>query len=81
MEPIMFRRTLFLLRLLLLSSPIPPPRGTKIVGVVMADEKVLALDADGTKAATGRRAAEESRAATDRWSFMPVLRFVAYGSK
>jgi hypothetical protein len=47
----------------------------------MAEEKVLALDADGTKAATGRRAAEERRAAADRWSFMPVLTIVAYGSK
>ena len=51
------------------------------MGVVMAEEKVLALDADGTKAATGRRATEERRAAADRWSFMPVFTIVAYGSK
>jgi hypothetical protein len=44
-----------------------------MVGVllVMADETVRTLDADGTKAATGRRVAVEKRAAAaDRWSFI-----------
>ena len=42
-----------------------------MVGVLMADETVRTLDADGTKAATGRRVAVEKRAAAaDRWSFI-----------
>ena len=42
-----------------------------MVGVLTADETVRTLDADGTKAATGRRVAVEKRAAAaDRWSFI-----------
>ena len=44
-----------------------------MVGAPIADEIVLALDADGTNAAaTGKRVAVERRAAAaDRWSFIP----------